>query len=68
MVNPKINVCSSGASGNSLAAAPMAKKRARIAAAVGVDTGNPPAFPENKSMMRPMKNGIESDTLEEIQS
>lgn len=51
------------------AAAPRAKIPTRAAAATGTETGRPAgAVPENKSMMRPIVKGIESDIVEETHS
>lgn len=52
-----------------LAEAPIAKKRARMAAAVGTETGRElVAEPLKRSMMRPMVKGMERDTLDETNS
>lgn len=51
------------------AAAPTAKIAARIAAAVGTDTGRSEVEGEvKKSIIRPRVNGTESDTADEIVS
>jgi hypothetical protein len=52
-----------------LAAAPMAKKRARIAAAAGMERGSvADSELENRSMMRPIVKGIDRDTAEDTNS
>lgn len=53
---------------DSLAAAPIAKKTASKAAAVGTEIGRPAALPENKSMIRPMVKGMERETEDETKS
>lgn len=51
------------------AAAPKAKIPTRAAAATGTETGRPAgAVPENRSMMRPIVKGIESDIVEDTHS
>lgn len=50
------------------AAAPRAKKTPRRAAAVGTETGRPVDWPEKRSMIRPIPNGIERDTVDDTQS
>lgn len=51
-----------------LAAAPNAKKTARRVAAVGTETGRLDAFPEKRSMIRPIPKGMDRETVEETQS
>jgi len=50
------------------AAAPRAKKTPRRAAAVGTETGRPVDWPEKRSMIRPIPNGIERDTVDDTHS
>jgi len=50
------------------AAAPSAKKIPSRVAAVGTETGRLEAFPEKRSMMRPIPKGIERDTVEDTHS
>jgi hypothetical protein len=50
------------------AAAPRAKKIPSRVAAVGTETGRLEAFPEKRSMMRPIPKGIERDTVEDTHS
>jgi len=50
------------------AAAPRAKNRPRRAAAVGTETGRPVELPEKRSMIRPIPNGMDRDTVDDTQS